>query len=58
LAGILKNEFGIEDIILTPSSGGAFDVVLNGQTVFSKRREGRFPKAGEVESKVADLLGR
>ena len=39
---------------LTPGSGGIFDVKLNGETVFSKHRSGRFPKDGEI----SDLLDK
>ncbi len=29
-------------------SGGIFDVVLDGKTLFSKHETGRFPEPGEV----------
>ena len=35
---------------LTPGSGGIFDVKLNGETVFSKHKVGRFPKDGEISN--------
>ena len=38
--------------ILTPGSGGIFDVKLNGNLIFSKHKLGRFPNDGEV----AELL--
>ena len=38
--------------ILTPGSGGIFDVKLNDSLIFSKHRLGRFPNDGEV----AELL--
>ncbi len=38
--------------MLTPGSGGIFDVKLNGENIFSKHRVGRFPKDGEI----SDLL--
>jgi selenoprotein W-related protein len=28
---------------LVPSSGGVFEVIVNGQTVFSKKATGQFP---------------
>ena len=34
--------------ILTPGSGGIFDVKLNDSLIFSKHRLGRFPNDGEV----------
>ena len=38
--------------ILTPGSGGIFDVSLNDNLIFSKHKLGRFPNDGEV----AELL--
>jgi len=35
---------------LTPGSEGIFDVKLNGETVFSKHKVGRFPKDGEISN--------
>jgi selenoprotein W-related protein len=33
---------------LEPSSGGVFEVSLNGEGIFSKKEQGRFPNEGEV----------
>ena len=33
---------------LVPSSGGVFEVFVDGQRVFSKKSLGRFPVEGEV----------
>ncbi len=33
---------------LTPGGIGAFDVVADGALIFSKEREGRFPRHDEV----------
>ena len=33
-------------------SSGQFDVVADGETIFSKHREGRFPEPGEVLEKL------
>jgi len=38
------------------SSGGAFEVELDGETVFSKRLTGRFPEPGEVEGALSQRL--
>ena len=37
---------------MVPGSRGAFDVVVDGETIFSKHREHRFPAPGEI----VDLL--
>jgi selT/selW/selH-like putative selenoprotein len=34
--------------VLEKSSGGAFEVIVDGKTVFSKLEEGRFPAYREV----------
>ncbi len=39
---------------LVKGSGGVFDVVVDGNRVFSKHELGRFPEPGEV----AGLLGK
>ncbi|MCB2215523.1 MAG: Rdx family protein [Desulfobulbaceae bacterium] len=41
------------DIELVASSGGVFEVTVDGQLVFSKKKLGRFPEAEEL----AALLG-
>ena len=38
----------IGSVTVVPGSGGVFDVEVDGQTVFSKKSEGRFPDDGEV----------
>lgn len=39
------------------SGGGAFEVKLDNEVVFSKLREGRFPNEGEVEQKIGEIQG-
>ena len=39
---------GLEAIELIPSGGGVFEVSRDGELVFSKKKLGRFPRAGEV----------
>lgn len=34
------------------SSGGVFEVTVDGQLVFSKKQEGRFPELEEVLSRL------
>ena len=40
------------DATLISGSGGVFDVVLDGQLIFSKKKVGRFPESGEVLEKI------
>ena len=37
---------------LVPSDRGKFEVSLNGELIFSKLQEGRFPDDGEVEAQI------
>ena len=43
-------------VTLEPSSGGVFEVFLNGNLIFSKKQEGRFPEPGEVEHMLMHAL--
>ena len=43
----MRKQRGIEAKLIK-GSGGQFEVVLNGQLIFSKKQLGRFPDAGEV----------
>lgn len=36
-------------ITLIPSSGGVFEVTYNGDLIFSKKAEGRFPEPNEID---------
>jgi selenoprotein W-related protein len=47
LAAELSREFGVESE-LVPGEHGIFDVIVSGETVFSKHETGRFPEPGEV----------
>ena len=41
---------------MRPSSGGVFEVTLNGSLIFSKKQLGRFRKDGEVVTFIEDVL--
>ena len=43
----MKQEFDVEVELIT-SSGGVFEVSVDGQKIFSKKELGRFPEPGEV----------
>jgi selenoprotein W-related protein len=43
----LKREFAAE-IILLPSSGGVYEVEVDGKRIFSKIELKRFPREGEI----------
>jgi selenoprotein W-related protein len=41
-------EPGIKELKLIPSSGGAFEVTVNGKLIYSKKTLGRHAEPGEV----------
>ena len=47
----------IEDIDLVPSSGGRFEVTLDGDLIFSKAALGRHAEPGEVTALVRERIG-
>jgi selT/selW/selH-like putative selenoprotein len=54
LAASLHKRFG-EEAEIKAGSTGQFDVVVDGQVIFSKAKAGRFPVEGEVEDLFAAL---
>lgn len=56
----ILNERGIEAFIrswrLIPSSGGRFEVVVNGELVFSKLALGRHAEPGEIRAAILARL--
>lgn len=38
----------MDTLTLVPSTGGVFDISKDGQVIFSKKAEGRFPEHDEV----------
>jgi selenoprotein W-related protein len=55
LRSSLNTKFGIL-AEMRPSSGGVFEVTLNGSLIFSKKQLGRFPNDGEIVTFIEDVL--
>jgi selenoprotein W-related protein len=53
LAADLKDKFGV-DARLIESGGGVFEVVIDGELVFSKKELSRFPEHSEIYSAIED----
>lgn len=51
-------ESNTKSITLQPSDGGVFEVTVNGELVFSKKREARHAHAGEIAALVRARLGK
>jgi selenoprotein W-related protein len=49
-------EPGIKQLTLIPSSGGAFEVTVNGKLVYSKKQNGRHAEPGEVRALVRKFI--
>ena len=47
----------IADLALLPSGKGRFEVILDGELIFSKAALGRHAEPGEVAGLVRDRLG-
>ena len=45
-----KND--IDEVKIVPSTGGVFEVELDGKNIFSKKDLDRFPEDGEVENLI------
>jgi selenoprotein W-related protein len=49
-------EAEIGEVVLIPSRGGIFEVRANGETVWSRKGEGRFPEPRELKQRVRDQV--
>lgn len=47
----------ISDLKLVPGSGGVFEVVVDGELIYSKKQLGRHAEPGEVLERFAELVG-
>jgi len=47
----------VEAFTLIPSSGGRFEVTLDGELIYSKVQEKRFPEYGEIEPYLKNKVG-
>ena len=55
MADAIKERFGI-DAQMIEGAGGIFDVKADGEVVFSKHDEGRFPEHDEVLEALASRV--
>ena len=49
-----KNAFS--RLVLTPSSGGVFEVRVNGKDIHSKKATGQFPEMDAIVAEVGNLV--
>lgn len=50
--------FGAElgEVAIVPGAGGVFEVRLDGETIFSRAAEGRFPESKELKQAIRDQI--
>ena len=58
LAQELLSTFGEElgRVSLVPATGGRFEILLDGQLLWERKRDGGFPDAAELKRRVRDVL--
>jgi len=56
VADAVSTKFGKDvEVDLIPSSGGVFEVSLDGKLLYSKQKTGQFPDQNEVEELMASI---
>lgn len=48
----------IDELSLKPGSGGVFEILANGQLVWSRKAEDRFPDIAELKQRVRDQIAQ
>jgi selenoprotein W-related protein len=46
----------IGEVALIPGTGGVFEVRVDGQTIWSRKDEGRFPDLAELKQRLRDVI--
>ena len=46
----------LAEVALVPGTGGVFEVRLDGNAIWSRTREGRFPELKELKQRVRDIV--
>lgn len=49
-------EAELGEVALVPGTGGVFDVRLDGELIYSRKAEGRFPESKELKQLVRDRI--
>jgi selenoprotein W-related protein len=49
-------EAELGEVALVPGSGGVLDVRVDGELIFSRRAQGRFPEAKELKQAIRDRV--
>ena len=46
----------LKEVALVPGKGGIFEVRLDGETIWSRKGEGRFPEMAELKQRLRDRI--
>ncbi|WP_448555959.1 SelT/SelW/SelH family protein [Thalassotalea montiporae] len=46
----------VDEVGLKPSTGGIYEIVANGQLIWSRKTMGRFPEITELKQAVRDVI--
>ena len=49
-------EHELGEVALVPGTGGIFEVRVDGEVIFSRKQEGRFPESKELKQLVRDRI--
>jgi selenoprotein W-related protein len=49
-------ETEIGEVALVPGTGGVFDVYLDGELIYSRKQEARFPESKELKQLIRDRI--
>lgn len=49
-------ESDIARVSLVPGSGGIFDITLNDQLIYSRKKEGQFPELKVIKQRIRDVI--
>ena len=44
------------ELALVPATGGVFTVLLDGEEIFSRKEQGRFPESKELKQLIRDRI--
>jgi len=44
------------EVALVPGTGGVFDIICDGELLYSRKAQGRFPEAREIKQLVRDRV--
>lgn len=53
---LITFEAELGEVALVPGTGGVFDVLVDGELIYSRKQKGRFPESSELKQRVRDRI--